>query len=150
MELEPLQSGWKSYWNERFGYEVIYPASLKAGPTSLNGAGKSFFSKKKEFQLSTGGHNKRSEETLADLFNDELKERGKAVQYKVLKKSWFVISGVEKSGQEFYIKEFVGHGIFVGFTITYPHAKSKIYNPVVTQIEKSFVPFTGGGYDVDH
>ena len=70
-----------------------------------------------------------------------------SVTYQRKTASWYVLSGVNANGFEYYHKFFVQGKNWREFTITYPHAKARRYDPWVARVEKSFVPFRKGDYD---
>ena len=138
------EPGFKDYTNARFGFKISYPATLVASPDPTNGGGREFHSKDKEFSLATSGHFLNGA-TLDSMWQEELKLGGN-ITYKKKDKDWYVVSGVN-DGTEFYHKTHVQGGNFASFHITYPHFKSKQYDPIVEKIAKSFVPFLKGDYD---
>ncbi len=134
-----------SYVNRRFGYKIKFPADLIAGRHPENGAGRSFSTPDKEFVVYTQAHFIQDERnSLDDYWNSEIEALKKTITYKKKGKSWYVISGVDVEGHEFYKKFSVKGGNCAEFTIEYPHAKNKKYDPWVEKIVKSFVPFVVG------
>jgi len=63
---------------------------------------------------------------------------GDAVSYKRKGDTWFVVSGVNKAGLEFYSKAYANSSAVTLLRITYPHSQNNIYDPWVTLIEKNF------------
>jgi hypothetical protein len=137
---------WKTYTNARFGFRAVHPPGLVASRAPENGGGQEFHTKDKEFSLATFAHFLQEGDTLEKLWDEEVKQLGKAVTYKKKGDAWYVVSGV-KEGTEFYHKTFVKDGNFAAFQITYPHAKAKQYDPWVERIAKEFVAFLPGDYD---
>jgi hypothetical protein len=146
---------WKEYVNRRFGFSLRYPATLTASPAPENGAGREFHTADKEFSILAEGHFLRVDEgdSLNKSWQDELDSLGDTITYKKKTNTWFVVSGVTKNGTEYYHKFYNKldskgkGGNWAGFSITYPHAKNKQYDPWVERIEKSFVPFLKGNFD---
>jgi|GEM_PF-2200187 len=133
----------KEYKNQRFGFVLTYPSSLNAGSEVDDGSGCEFQTANREFNVIAIGRSisaKRSN-YLQDCWTDELKTLGKAVTYKRKSDKWYVISGVGADGIEFYHKVFCDGLRSAAFRITYPHAKSEVYDPLVTEIAKAFIPF---------
>jgi hypothetical protein len=146
LEAEPAT---RTYANARFGFVLSYPTGLIAGPEPANGAGREFHTKDAEFSILAQGHFLTVDDgdSLEKRWKDELKECGDTVTFKKKTAGWYVVSGVGKNGVEYYTKFFVKRSNWVEIRITYPHARSQKYDPWVTQIEKSFVPFRAGDFD---
>jgi hypothetical protein len=142
---------WKTYVNGRWGFSLTYPPSLTAGPLPTNGAGLEFHSASEEVSLSAQGSHIHEDigETLDGFWRHELSERGETVTYKLKKDNYYVISGVNSNGYEFYHKVFFFTGRWIEFEITYPHAKNDIYDPWVERIARDFNPSLpeNGAYD---
>ena len=136
---------WKSYVNERFGFRLDYPASLKPGRLPENGAGRNFSDG--EFSVTAQGHFLNGK-TLEDFYQEALNSYGGAVTYKVRRPTWFVISGERRDGAVFYKKFHAKGGNWAEFTAVYPVALGARYDPVIERMAKSFVPFLDGAdYD---
>ena len=80
---------------------------------------------------------------------------GDHINYSVLKTDWYVISGTNKQGFEFYEKFFALPKVnvtksfkdyvpryWVSFDFVYPYDQRKKYNPMVATIAKGFDPGT--------
>jgi hypothetical protein len=69
--------------------------------------------------------------------------------YKFKKDNYYVISGVNPNGYEFYHKVFFYPTYWLEFEITYPHAKHAVYDAWVERIARDFVPALpdNGQYD---
>jgi hypothetical protein len=96
--------------------------------------------------------------SIAKFFNDELASRAKGgdhINYSVLKTDWYVISGTNKLGFEFYEKFFAQPKVnitknfedyvpryWVSFDFVYPYDQRKKYDPMVATIAKGFDPGT--------
>lgn len=141
---------WKEYVNARFGF-LRYPAALVASRAPTNGAGQEFHSADGQFSLAAQGQflgTVDPDDSLEKRFQDELTARAGTVTYQRKTATWYVLSGVNANGFEFYHKFFVRGRNWREFTITYPHAQARRYDPWVEKIAKSFVPFPAGGdYD---
>ncbi len=64
----------------------------------------------------------------------------RSVTYKRKADGWFVVSGVE-DGKTYYRKHFVSPERTAELVITYPKSRASVYDPWVTEIEKSFVAY---------
>ena len=79
-------------------------------------------------------------DTLQSAWQQRLKEHGRSVTYKRKGDGWFVVSGVE-GGKTYYRKHFVSPDRTAELVITYPKSRASVYDPWVTEIEKSFVAY---------
>jgi hypothetical protein len=142
---------WKTYINGRWGFSLTYPSSLIAGPSPTNGAGQEFHLSSKEVSVAAQGSHTHEDigETLDHFWRKELSERGDTVTYKLKKDNYYVISGVNSNGYQFYHKVFFFPGRWIEFEITYPHAKNKVYDAWVERIAREFDPSLpdNGAYD---
>ncbi|PZR79702.1 MAG: hypothetical protein DLM52_00675 [Chthoniobacterales bacterium] len=140
---------WKEYANARFGFVLSYPASLIAGREAMNGDGCEFHSPDGEFSLAAFGHFfvPGSGDSFEKRWQEELDDADATITYKRKTSNWYVVSGVTKSGTEYYHKLYRKRASWASFHITYPHAEAKKYDSWVAQIEKKFVPFREGDFD---
>lgn len=143
------EDAWKEYANGRFGFLLRYPGTLLASREPDNGGGREFHTPDKEFSVVAVGHFLISDigDSLEKRWQDDLKSLGETITYKKKTATWYVVSGVTKEGTEYYHKFHAKESNWSGFRITYPRTKNKKYDPWVTRIEKSFVPFLEGDYD---
>jgi hypothetical protein len=130
----------QEYVNEQFGFVLRYPAELVPGPTRSDGRGAEFHTPNGEFKVfafavPSGGNPRK---VIARNFAEELKVFGDAVSYKRKGDTWFVVSGVNNAGLEFYSKAYANSSAVTLLRITYPHSQNGTYDPWVTLIEKNF------------
>lgn len=147
--LQAAELKWKKYENARFGFVLSYPATLIAGPEPTNGGGREFHSADKEFSVASFAHFfvPESGDSFDTRWKEELETPDVTITYKKKTPNWYVVSGVTKDGTEYYHKLYTKGSNWAAFHITYPRAKNKKYDPWVTRIEKSFVPFREGDFD---
>ncbi len=140
---------WKKYANARFGFVLTYPATLIAEEEAMNGDGRTFHSSNGDFQLTAMAHFfvPDSGDSFEGRWQEELKMADVDITYKKKSSHWYVVSGVTKDGTEFYHKLMRKGANWAAFHITYPHAKSRIYDPWVDRIAKSFIAFREGDFD---
>ncbi len=140
---------WKKYANARFGFVLTYPATLIGGEEAMNGDGREFHSKDGDFSLAAFAHFfvPDSGDSFDKRWQEELDTPDVTITYKKKAPNWYVVSGVAKDGTEYYHKLYRKGANWAAFHITYPHAKNKKYDPWVSQIEKSFIPFREGDFD---
>ena len=147
--VQAAEVAWKKYANARFGFVLTYPATLIAGQEAMNGDGREFHSKDAEFSLAAFAHFfvPDSGDSFDKRWQEELDTPDVTITYKKKTPNWYVVSGLTKSGTEYYHKLYRKGSSWASFHITYPHAKNKIYDPWVARIEKSFIPFREGDFD---
>ena len=155
---------WKTYVNNGVGYSIEYPANLKHIPYKVWAPqGDPASSQQWRLQIfrAEGGkvdleiYTHPTEKTLQEFFNDEIAKRtegGDRINYSIIKDNWFVISGSNVKGFEFYHKLFMGESQeqgrwFVDFDFTYPISQREIYDPITSRIARSFNPNLPGQHD---
>jgi hypothetical protein len=143
---------WKKEVNRRWGFSLTYPASLIPEPVPANGGGRRYHSANQDVSLATSGshsHPDLVDESLNGFWQKELADRGDTVTYKVKKDDFYVVSGVNPNGYEYYHKVFFYPTYWVEFEITYPHSKRQLYDPWVDRISRDFIPALpdNGHYD---
>jgi hypothetical protein len=152
---------WKTYVNKDYGYSIPIPANLqlmpwKGDPVSpWQARTKTFESKDGNVSLVISTHWTNGI-TLQQRFSDEIDSRikeGANVNYSVIKDNWFVVSGTNSLGFEFYTKLVVfgdvktGETRYIYFTFAYPTSQRAIYDAAVTKMSHEFVPALPGDYD---
>jgi hypothetical protein len=147
-----LASDWKNEVNNRWGFSLSYPGSLIPEPVPANGGGRRYHSADQEVSLVAFGSHTHPDvfgETLNGFWKKELADRGDTVTYKLKKEDFYVVSGVNQNGYEFYHKVFCYPTYWVEFEITYPHSKRQRYDAWVDRIAREFIPALpdNGQYD---
>jgi hypothetical protein len=132
------QNNYKTYTNARFKYSISYPADLLVPQGEAeNGDGQVFKEKggsSVEMRV-YGGYNALNE-TLRSRYEKVIHDWGN-VSYKVLRKDWFVVSGMV-NGKIHYQKTILRGDIFKTFEIEYDAVRGSTYNDVTDRIAKSF------------
>jgi len=59
------------------------------------------------------------------------------VTYQVLRRDWFVVSGIE-DGRVFYQKTILRNDVFKTFRIEYDESEKGVFDPITTKIASSF------------
>lgn len=129
------------YTNARFGFTLVYPENLFATKIlSDNGDGITLYNSDRSLELRAYGS--WYGENMKQIYHDEQRwaeESGKKVTYKVLNKSWFVLSGIDKSKQTiFYLKSYFIEGKSLSFRLEYPIADKEKYDSLVSTINDNF------------
>ena len=134
---EPFDaSGWKTYQDDRYTFK--YPAGLMT-ILDRNG-GVELHSPDREFRMRASSRINSEKRTVESAWQQRLKEHGRSVTYKKKGDGWFVVSGVE-GGKTYYRKQFVSPERMAELVITYPKSRASVYDPWVSEIEKSFVAY---------
>ena len=142
IKAQEVRTGYqKQYTNERFGFTLVYPANLFLIKTlSDNSDGITLYSTDRSLELRAYGS--WYGESIKEIYRDELrwaKESGQRVTYKVLKKHWFVLSGIDGKKQTiFYLKTYFKDGKSSSFRLEYPIGDKEKYNALVSAINKNF------------
>jgi len=150
---------WKTYRDDIGGYSVTYPALLHLIPpavrhpeadqnTAWTLRTKSFQSADGKVELYVETHPIDESERLEQFFNEKLAGRvsgGDDIEYSLRKDNWYVISGVNTKGFEFYEKFYRfsdpdGGSWYIYFDFVYPHSEHAKYDPMVATIAKGFNP----------
>lgn len=144
---------WKTYRDDTAGYSITYPSFLRLA-RPLEGAQGMGIWQTKHFVSSDGSVELYVEfrqlaegETLNSFFGDEVSKRtqgGDNVQYTFQKNNWFVITGTNAKGFDYYTKAYFFNDStgrwYISWDFVYPHTQHKLYDPLVTPIAKRFVP----------
>jgi hypothetical protein len=156
---------WSSYVNRTVGYSITYPSYLRLQPwpkdkdpnSSEQWRSKVFESPDKEVSLVIREHPAEEGKTLNEYFTLWMKDRleGGTVGYSLTKENWFVISGVNSLGYEFYEKFYLFPPTipgevsdwYISFSFAYPHSARKSFDSIVTKMAHSFTPNLPRGQD---
>lgn len=132
----------------RFGAELSHPASFRRLEAAWEKPGF-------EGSISAGNTDTISDGTMSVIlrgepawdrglfesrWKDELRTRGSAITYKVKKDNWYVVSGVEPDGTEFYTKSWLLPDGGFQLEATYPHARNATYDRILERMLKGFRP----------
>lgn len=140
------QDDYATYCNGKFGFCIKYPKTFGKGEESGSGDGATFTSKDKKAEIRAWGN-------LAVEDLDKLEQQlayatqNLNVTYKVVKDSWFVVSGTDSSGAVVYrktVKKKIDYNgdkatpVFQTVRLSYPAAQQKNYEGYCKVIAKSF------------
>jgi hypothetical protein len=135
----PPQNDYKTYTNARFKYSISYPADLLVPQGEADNGDGQVFKEKGQSSVEMrvyGGYNALNE-TLRSKYEKLVRAWGSGVSYKVLRKDWFVVSGMV-SGKIHYQKTMLRGDTFKTFEIEYDAVRGSTYNEVTDRIAKSF------------
>jgi hypothetical protein len=94
------------------------------------------------YGLSGGyGNHTHPEEFLDNFWQKEINTRGETVTYKFKKDNYYVISGINPNGYEFYHKVFFYPTYWLEFEITYPQTQHVVYDGWVERIAHDVIGY---------
>lgn len=134
---QPQQIEYETYINSRYGYSIPYPTFLTPQPEAYNGDGRVFTNGNGE-EMRVYAMENVLESTIQELKEMQEEIIDGSVDYSVLKKNWFVISGIHSNGSIYYMKTILSDDIEYSVQITYPKEKKEFYNAIVEKVTKSF------------
>lgn len=138
-----VQDEWKGCSDPDSSFVLRYPPSLIRS-TAPGATACAFQTPDGDFNLEVVVETEavRGGETLESRMQKEMDLLGGTVTYKRKEETWFVLSGITANGTEYYRKLYARGSRWVALHMTYPHERSTKFDPWVTRIEKTFVPFT--------
>ncbi len=136
-----IRARYKHYSNNRFGFILTYPSDKF--PTKIlsdNGDGITLYNADRSLELKAYGS--WYGDNINEIYRDELgweKDSGQEATYKVLRRNWFVISGIDKRKQKiFYLKTYFKAGKSISFRIVYPIRDKRKYDSLISTINNNF------------
>jgi len=148
--VTPAQPGWTSYSNARYGFRLDVPTTLVPDPDPDNGEGRAWRSPDGQVLLVVSGSNDTSGGTAKQMYEQEVADRtaaGENLTYKHSADTFYVISGYQTDGREFYLARWVGAGSTSSLWWLYPTSQSATVEPWIIDSYYSFVP---GDLSVPH
>jgi hypothetical protein len=135
-----IYSDWTVFEHPRYGYELPVPPGVRAVGVPEKATETKFVSEDGEFTMTAWGGS--SPDFPPRIMESQWKEArshwGRSISYERKGRSWFVVSGVDRKGTEFYQK-FMVHGDQVAtFTLTYPHSRLREFDSWVSTIGDRF------------
>ena len=143
--MQPLD--WETYRSERFGYSLLFPASLlEQHSETPDGRGVQLSSKDGFVRLKVLAVDNSDNISIGDYRAAILREfsGSNQLKYGPMGQSWFVLSGAR--GDSIYYQKVLfacGGRIINAFALTYPEQQKRDFDSVVTTIEKNFHPTAG-------
>ena len=138
---------WATLKNERHGFAIAYPVDVfeqKSAPTTDEG--RVLLSKDGKAKLLVGAFENADNNSLEDYrkFLIDGQYAGAAIDYDVIKKRWFVLSGTH-DGEIFYqrVSFTCGGKLINSWAMLYPEAERKTYDRVLTAISRTYSPGAG-------
>jgi hypothetical protein len=142
LTLVNAQNNYRVYHNVRFDYSISYPANvLIPQGEAVNRDGQRFMSRDGRTEMLVYGSHNSLDQTLGQVYDEEISRSpahpNRTVTYQVLKRDWFVLSGIE-DGRVFYQKTFLRNGVFKTFRIVYDQSDKNEFDPITTRVANSF------------
>ncbi len=131
---------WSAFLHPRLAYEIPLPPGMRTVVSPSDAPETSFISSDGSFTISAWGGRSTQEPTslLEDEWRTAQRQPNRTINYRRRSGSWFVVSGTENDGTEFYEK-FLSRGTQVAaFTLRYPRARLREFEPWVEKIEDGF------------
>ena len=127
----------ETYYNQKFRFEVEYPADVLIGQgESPNGYGQIYDSKDKEAILKTYAKFNTSDVPFETAY--EKAQNGKVTEKDIDERaSVFTVSGVH-SGMVYHIKTYFIDDVYIIYEFRYPETKSDVYGPINKEMMESF------------
>jgi len=140
---------WKTFFNDRFGTSIEYPARFKPGRPPDNNDGQSFTADDGAKLAVWGSLNARERDVASlEAFLREDPKEGEQITYRAAGKNWLVLSGTRKD-RVFYERHQFSHKgeVLNAFEISYPATLAAAYGPIVARLAKSLR--AGRGFQVE-
>ncbi len=136
----PVFPHWTVFSNPRFGYELPVPPGVRALSVPAKGTETKFVSQDGDFEITAfGGVSPDSPvRVMETAWNQARSLPGRSFNYCRKAPSWFVVSGADRSGTEFYQKYLFRGDQVATFTLTYPHSRLHDFDAWVSGIEDRF------------
>lgn len=139
--IEVGKAGHGLYFNAKYRYRIAYPeAVFTPQGESDAGDGQRFLAAGGRAQLVVYAAFNVLGTTLDGQFREALAQTGRTVTYQILRKDWFVVSGL--AGNDiFYRKTFLVNDTFYTFELTYPKSLKATFDPLIAGILQSFASY---------
>ena len=135
------QFEYKTYYNSNRQFKIDYPSFLTMGPAPENGDGREFISDGGEIRLWTYS-TYYTDQSISQLYFQELNDENYTITYKVLKTNWYVVSGIDnENGKEFYKKVYYSNqdgGQIRTMFLQYPQTKEKDFDIIIPKMVQTF------------
>lgn len=133
---------WTVFLHPRSGYEVPIPPGVSAVGNPETANEPEFQSADRSFQMSAWGGtaSDHPSRVMAAEWNAAQGKPNRRITYERRGKTWFVVSGTDVRGIEFYEKLTLRGQQVAFLNITFPRSRMRQYEPWVEQIEDGFRP----------
>lgn len=135
-----VHQSWTVFQHPGYGYALPVPPGVRAMGEPEAAAEVTFVSQDGSFVMRAWGG--LSPWPAADVFEGEwrnsVSQPGRSINYQRKARSWFVVSGTDAAGTEFYEKFTMRGAHVAAFALTYPRSRLREFDPWVVGIEKGF------------
>jgi len=135
-----VHQSWTVFQHPGYGYALPVPPGVRAMGEPELAAEVAFVSPDGSFVMRAWGG--LSPWPAADVFEGEwrnsVSQPGRSINYQRKSRSWFVVSGTDATGTEFYEKFTMRGDHVAAFALSYPRARLREFDPWVVAIEKGF------------
>ncbi len=136
----PTFRTWTTFLHPRFNYKLPIPPGVRSERNPEVGNVAIFVSRDHQFEMSAWS--RYAQDTGGAQFEEEwrlaLRQNGRRITYHRKAASWFVVSGTDSAGIEFYEKCLVRGRQVAGFRMTYSRSLLSVFEPWVERIEDGF------------
>lgn len=130
-----------TYANARYGYGVSYPPDILIPQGEAdNGDGQVFLTRDGRAEMRVYASINVLSETLEAHFKSSLAEQGFRPTYQVLRKNWYVVSGLHGNAI-FYRKTIQAKDVFYTVSFTYPPDLQAVFDALIPRIIREFQLF---------
>ncbi|MGE4539034.1 MAG: hypothetical protein AB7D37_18350 [Desulfovibrio sp.] len=128
----------RSYSNSKYGFAITYPADrfIPQGESDA-GDGQVFRARGGQGEMRVYAGFNVLNESLAAVYETCLREPGFQPTYKVLRRNWFVISGL--AGKNIFYRKTIQSGdTFYTISFTYPPGEKALFDPLIPGLLADF------------
>ena len=138
---------WTVFYHPRFSYELPVPPGVRATGVPEEEPEPKFVSGDRSFQMSAwGGMSPQSSASLVETQWRQAQARYPGeISYQRRGSTWFVVSGTDRNGIEFYEKFMTRGQQAAGLSISFPHSRLREFEGWVEKIEDGFRIISFGG-----
>ena len=131
---------WSDFVHPQLAYQFSVPPGVRSVSAPRGPAETAFESSDGGFKISAwGGQGTQSAgSSLEENWRSAERRHGGSITYRRRAGSWFVVSGTEPNGIEFYEKFLTRGNQAAAFSLTYPRARLREFEPWVEKIENGF------------
>ena len=142
IRLARVHTSWTVFQHPRFGYELPIPPGVKALGRPEEAATPKFVSADGFFEMSARGGMFRGypAELVEAQWRLAHRQGGREITYQLKGSSWFVVSGTDKAGIEFYEKFMIRGQQVAVLSVRFPRSRLREFEPWVEKIEDGFRP----------
>lgn len=139
LDYESSREGFRTYVNNKYGYEIDYPSSFKKDNSKEDTV--RFYSQDKKATLTATGEKNLSGVTLSELYKNDIDyiQSLTTIDYKTSSENWYAVSWIYE-GTEFYKRVYLGDDYINTMVMESPESEGNIYNPFVEHISLTFKP----------